>query len=113
MNVALEGYDAVAYTGSGKAVRGSSAHTTDWNDKEWQFESEESARSFAADPDRFAPQFEGNCAFAMSLGKDVPGSPKHFVVRDGKMYLQSNPVAAMLFRLIPGRVGAATDNWRH
>ncbi len=65
----------------------------------------------AAQPEKPA-EFDGQCAFAVSLGKKgVQGKPNHNVVRDGKKYLFSNPVAKLLWSLLPGRRAKAEANW--
>lgn len=58
-----------------------------------------------------APEFNGNCAFALSVGKkDVKGG-KSVAVIDGKTYAFSNPVAKILFKILPGSVKKANDVW--
>jgi len=56
-------------------------------------------------------EYNGHCAFAVSLGKmDVEG--KNYTSNiDGKVYSFSNPVAKLLFKLLPNRVQKANDNW--
>jgi hypothetical protein len=65
-------------------------------------------------PTRSEPptEFGGECAFAVSLGKKVvAGNPRHSVIRDGKKYVFSNPVAKLLWSLLPGRREKAEANW--
>ena len=57
------------------------------------------------------PEFNGNCAFAVSTGKKDVKSGKSFAVIDGKTYMFSNPVAKILFKLLPGRVQKANKVW--
>lgn len=111
-NLAIDGYDVVAYTAHHRPVAGSSNHTYEWDGRTWRFESANHRDSFAQDPARYVPQYDGNCAFAMSLGKSVPGSPRTWRIIEGKLYLQANPVAKFLFGVIPGRREAAERNWR-
>jgi len=57
-------------------------------------------------------EFDGHCAFAVSLGKNsVPGSASCFLIQDGKKYQFSNPIAKFLWRIIPGRKNKAETNW--
>jgi len=59
-----------------------------------------------------APQFNGECAFAVSLGKKgVIGREDLRLVQNGKTYLFSNAVAKLLWKLIPGRKEKAESNW--
>jgi YHS domain-containing protein len=57
--VAIKGYDTVAYHTEGRAVKGSNAFSHKWNDAKWYFASAENRDLFAADPERFAPQYGG------------------------------------------------------
>jgi len=55
--------------------------------------------------------YDGHCAFAVSTGKmDVKGG-KHHLNIDGKTYQFSNPIAKMLFKLLPNRKEKADANW--
>lgn len=59
-----------------------------------------------------SPEFGGQCAFAMSIGKKhVTGRENCHLVRDGKKYLFSNPVARFLWQIMPGRKQKAEANW--
>jgi hypothetical protein len=46
--------------------------------------------AFQSDPQRFAPQFGGYCAFNASLGHRVAANPRVFAIQDGKLYLFSD-----------------------
>lgn len=59
-----------------------------------------------------AAEYGGQCAFAVSVGKKgVEGKPNHYVIRDGKKYVFSNPVAKLLWSILPGRKRKADTNW--
>ena len=57
------------------------------------------------------PQYDGQCAFAVSLGKKAEGMEKHQIVKDGKIYYFSNAIAKFLFKILPGRLAKAEANW--
>ena len=57
--VAIKGYDTVAYHTEGRAVKGKSKFSHKWNDAKWYFSSAENKGLFAADPERYAPQYGG------------------------------------------------------
>ena len=57
--IAIHGYDTVAYHTENRAVKGKSEFSYEWNDAEWHFASAENRDLFAADPDRYAPQYGG------------------------------------------------------
>jgi len=57
-------------------------------------------------------EFGGNCAFALSVGKqDVPGSSDHCVVEGDKTYYFSNGVARLLWKVLPNREKKANATW--
>ena len=58
-NVAIEGYDTVAYFTQKKAVPGSKEFTHRWKDAIWQFASAEHRNLFANNPEKFSPQYGG------------------------------------------------------
>jgi YHS domain-containing protein len=57
--VAIKGYDTVAYHTAGRAVKGKSEFSHKWNDAKWYFSSAQNKDLFAADPERYAPQYGG------------------------------------------------------
>ena len=57
--VAIKGYDTVAYHTENRAVKGKSQFSYKWNDAKWYFASAENRDMFAADPERYAPQYGG------------------------------------------------------
>ena len=60
-----------------------------------------------------ASEYNGLCAFALSTGKtDVEGG-KHNLTIDGKKYLFSNPIAKILFRILPNRINKANEAWKN
>ncbi|MFC3122898.1 YHS domain-containing (seleno)protein [Agaribacter flavus] len=86
-NFAIYGYDTVAYFTENKAVKGNKKITTEWRGAEWHFSSEENKALFVASPEKYAPQYGGHCAYAMSRGKFVGIDEDAFTIRDGKLYL--------------------------
>lgn len=88
--VAVGGYDPVAYFTEGKAVKGSKQITTEKNGARWRFSSEENRAAFEADPSRYAPQYGGYCAWAVSQGYTAKGDPNAWKIVDGKLYLNYN-----------------------
>tara|TARA_B110000444_G_C18753449_1_gene553883 strand:- start:157 stop:597 length:441 start_codon:yes stop_codon:yes gene_type:complete len=89
-SLAIEGYDVVAYFTEQRAVEGSAAHTTNWKDANWRFSSAANLAVFQADPERYAPQYGGYCAWAVSQNDTASIDPEQFTVHDGKLYLNYN-----------------------
>lgn len=65
-NKAVSGYDTVAYFTQGKPVKGDSKWQTEYKGADWYFSSQENLDKFKADPDAYAPQYGGYCAWAIS-----------------------------------------------
>jgi YHS domain-containing protein len=57
--VAIKGYDTVAYHTEGRAVKGKSKFSYNWNDAKWHFASVENRDLFIENPERYAPQYGG------------------------------------------------------
>ncbi|WP_133407426.1 YHS domain-containing (seleno)protein [Parashewanella tropica] len=87
-NKAVSGYDTVAYFTEGKPVKGSSKWQTEYKGADWYFSSQENLKKFKANPEAYAPQFGGYCAWAIAAKNDfASGDPKQWAIVDGKLYL--------------------------
>ena len=95
--LAIRGYDPVAFFTEGRPVAGSPDHQLEWQGAQWRFASAQSLAAFAADPARYAPQFGGYCAWAVSQGYVAPGDPEQWKIVDGKLYLNFNARAKELW----------------
>ncbi len=84
---AINGYDPVAYMVSDEAIEGNEQYTYRWQDADWFFATEENRDLFAKNPQKYAPQYGGFCAFAVSKGFTANVSPESFVNVEGKIYL--------------------------
>jgi len=91
-NVAIEGYDTVAYFTEQKPVKGSEAFAYDWMGATWYFANGEHRELFAASPKSYAPQYGGFCADGVSDGKghaQVNIYPTAWQIVNGKLYLSA------------------------
>ncbi|MEM0921687.1 MAG: YHS domain-containing (seleno)protein [Pseudomonadota bacterium] len=88
--VALKGYDPVAYHLAGEAVLGDPALELEWKGAKWHFANAANRTRFQADPERWAPQYGGYCAWAIVEDRFAPINPEIFKVVDGKLYLNLN-----------------------
>ena len=58
------------------------------------------------------PEYDGECAFAVSTGKrDVAGSASHSVVDGDRIYYFKNGAARFLWKVLPGRAAKADAIW--
>lgn len=86
-NVAVQGYDPVAYFLQGAPVKGRKAFSTEFKGAEFRFATAENLERFKSDPDAYAPQYGGYCAYAVSQGAVAKGDAKYWSIVDGKLYL--------------------------
>lgn len=110
--LAIRGYDAVAYFTQGQAKKGRVDMTFHWRNRTWRFATPENRTLFAADPRRYAPQYDGYCAWAMSEARRAETDPEVWKIVDGKLYLNCSPSAAEKWSAdIPGNIRKADENW--
>lgn len=111
-NVAIEGYDPVAYFTEGKAVKGKSEFAHDWLGAEWHFANADHLQRFIADPVAYSPQYGGMCADGVAYGTmTVNIEPEVFSIIDGKLYLAFDPGAKQEIEELPGQLEKAEANW--
>ena len=89
-NNAIKGYDTVAYFTEGKAVKGNKDFSTEYQQAKWLFSSQENLDLFVANPEKYAPQYGGYCAYAVSQNTTASIKPELFTIHDGKLYLNYN-----------------------
>ncbi|MEO0751985.1 MAG: YHS domain-containing (seleno)protein [Pseudomonadota bacterium] len=118
---AVSGYDVVAYFGLDQSavgatqtegVPGRADITADYNGATFAFSSEANRDAFLADPARYAPQYDGHCAYGVSKGGKVPGNPNLWRIVDDKLYLNINTAVVGFWEEdIPGNITLAEGNW--
>ncbi len=89
-NLAIRGYDPVAYFMEGRAVKGDKDFTLGWQGADWRFASAGNRDAFSEDPEKYAPQYGGYCAWAVSRNYTAPTDPDAFTLVNGKLYLNYN-----------------------
>ncbi len=110
--VAIRGYDPVAYFTESKPVEGSKEFKYSWQGVEWHFKSQANLDMFKADPEKYAPQFGGYCAYGVSEDHKSPTEPAAFTVLDDKLYLNYNTQVKQLWmKDTKGRIEKAETNW--
>jgi YHS domain-containing protein len=110
--VAIDGYDPVAYFTEGKPVEGSSDFEYEWMGATWRFASAAHRDQFAAGPEKYAPQYGGYCAYAVSQGATADIDPDAWHIENAKLYLNLNKkVQSIWLQDIPGYIGKADANW--
>jgi YHS domain-containing protein len=110
--LALKGYDAVAYFGEGKLVAGSPSFIHRWQGVEWRFASAANRDAFAAEPEKYAPQYGGFCAWAVANGYTAEIDSAAFRIVENRLYLNySKSVQRDWEKDVPGNISKANGNW--
>jgi len=111
-NLAIKGYDTVAYFKEGKALKGNDAFTFQWHEMTWYFLSKENRDLFAHAPEKYAPQYDGYCAWAMTEGRKAQTDPEVWKIVNGKLYLNCSKAAYEKWsKDIPGNIQKADVKW--
>jgi len=110
--IAIDGSDAVSYFTEGRPVQGDAAFALTYMGVTWHFASEANRAAFEADPEAYAPQYGGYCAWAVSQGYTASTIPEAWKIVDGKLYLNySRRIQRRWERDIPANIAAADKNW--
>lgn len=111
-NLAVKGYDVVAYFADAKAVKGKKSLQTEWQGANWRFSSQTNLDAFKANPEQYAPQYGGYCAYAVSQGYTASVDPAAFSIVDGKLYLNYSHSVARTWRADQENyIRLADQNW--
>jgi hypothetical protein len=95
---AIQGYDPVAYFKENKPVKGEDQFTYTWRGAKWKFSNADNLVAFKSDPEKFAPQFGGYCAYGMADGHKAPTSADAWAIVDDKLYLNYNTDVRVMWK---------------
>jgi hypothetical protein len=110
--LAIRGYDPVAYFTEKRPVEGKPEFVFVWDGLRYQFASAAHRGLFAADPDRYAPNYGGNCAGTLSFrAEQVPADPLYWLISDGRLYLFAGAMGRKLIENNRSLLKAADANW--
>ncbi|HEY2013457.1 MAG TPA: YHS domain-containing (seleno)protein [Bryobacteraceae bacterium] len=110
--LAIRGYDTVAYHQEARPIKGSPQFSYQWMGATWLFATAENRDRFQAEPARYAPQYGGYCAYAVSQGHTASIDPEAWKIVDGKLYLNySRDVQKKWQQDVPGYIQKADKNW--
>ena len=78
----------------------------------WWFASAVDREQFVKEPDRYAPQFGGYCAWAVSNNYTADGDPQAWKIVDGKLYVNYNKSVQKKWEQdVNKRIDNASQNW--
>ena len=85
--LAIKGYDPVAYFTESKAVKGSAKYSAEHLGATYYFSTSEHENMFKNEPNKYAPQYGGYCAYGVSKEYKFDIDPEAWAVVDDKLYL--------------------------
>ena len=111
--LAIRGYDPIAYWTTRKPVKGSKQHQLSWNNVTWRFSSEKNLKRFKSNPEKYAPQYNGWCAYAVSSGGAAEIDPINgWSFAQGKLFLNWSTEVKALWSLRESHyINQANQNW--
>ena len=110
--LALRGSDAVHLATDTTVAAGDATFTYDHDGVSYYFATQETRDRFAADPDRYLPQYGGFCAFGVAVAKKLDADPHFADIVDGKLYVFLNALAyGKYLEDKAGTLAKAEANW--
>ena len=110
--IALNGYDPVAFFTDAKPVIGSPFIKGSYQGTDYLFATEDHKTLFLANPEKYAPQYGGYCAYGVSVGVLAPVDISTWQIRDGKLYLNFSDEYSEKFNAdFNGNVVKAEGHW--
>jgi YHS domain-containing protein len=99
-----------SYFTEGRPMLGKAEFEYARDEARYRFASEQHMSMFRGDPDRYAPQYAGSCAGAMSFGLKIEANPENWLISDGRLFVFAGDRAPASFTA--DRVAAADKNWQ-
>ena len=110
--VAINVTDPVVYFTMSKPLQGSADHAFNWNGVTWHFASGENQQIFERNPDKYAHQYGGHCAYAMSKEYIAPTVLQVWTIYEDRLYLNFSLRARELWlQDVPGNSALGDANW--
>lgn len=110
--IAIRGTDPVAYFTEGRPIQGIQDYAYEWQGVTWLFANAKHRDLFANNPEAYAPQYGGFCAYGVSQGVLVSIVPEAWAIVDGKLYLNVSADVQQLWQEdIPRYISQANHNW--
>lgn len=109
----LHGVDPVAFLDLGNRIEGRAKHTAVHDGVAYYFSSEESMKTFSANPAKYVPQNGGFCTYGVSVGKKFDGNPRFAAVQGGKLYVfLSEEIFQAFNKDRASAISKAEANWK-
>jgi len=114
-NKAIDGYDPVAFFTEHKSVKGFDSLNVYWHDATWNFSTSQNLASFTANPEKYAPQYGGYCAYGCSDGNGhkAPTQIDTWTIINDKLYFNYNlKVKEIWKKNTDSLINRANENWK-
>jgi YHS domain-containing protein len=108
---AIAGYDPVAYFVEQHAVSGNPAYQLVHEGTLWHFANEANRAAFRDQPRAYVPAFGGYDPVAMASGLTVAGTPRFFLIQEGRLYLFRREENRAAFAANPQLAAEAQKFW--
>lgn len=111
-NKAISGYDSVSFF-SGTPIKGNASFSVNFKGAVWLFSNKHNLDAFIENPEKYAPQYGGYCAWAMAKNNDLaPGNPEYWKIVGNKLYLNyDKDIQDKWDEHIPEYIIFADKNW--
>lgn len=96
--LAIGGYDPTLYFAGGLPKPGNATISYAFEGQRYYFATYQSRQSFIDDPKKYAPQYAGHCAFAMSEHRTAVADPSVFAIQDNKLFLFENEMKLEMWK---------------
>jgi hypothetical protein len=108
---ALGGYDPISYFTDGRPEKGAGEFWFAFDDAIYLFHDAGHRAMFAADPERYAPQYAGFCAGGVSEGYKTEPDPEAWAVLNGKLFVFQRKDKVAEFKSDLSFIEKANANW--
>jgi hypothetical protein len=109
---AINGYDVVAFFKESKPIKGEDKLTFEWQKAVWHFATTENLEAFKANPEKYAPQYGGYCAYGTSDGHKAPTQADTWTIVSDKLYFNYNENVKVLWNKNQAELIKKADiNW--
>jgi len=112
-NVAIKGYDPVAYFTKKAPTKGNKKYAYKWKGANWFFADKNNLNKFKNNPEKYAPKYGGYCAYGVSVPqKKIDIEPEAWNVYKGNLYLNYTVPTQNIWRENrEEHIEAANENW--
>ena len=112
-NVAIRGYDPVAYFKSHTSALGNHQYTYTYAGRTWQFKNPTNRMVFMKNPHYYMPQYNGYSAYDVAQGSFRRADPRIWKIVNGKLYLNRDADIQKQWQRNPNTyIKQANDYWR-